>query len=107
YEPFRYGAKAFIPLDTPYDAENAVQIRALFSLPDKHKVMEFIVSNKIIPEELSLLLEHARRLRAVEAFERMIGQDDKEQRWQQWFEENSWVLGSEFVRVLDDRDIDT
>jgi hypothetical protein len=34
YEPFRHGVKAFIPLEKPYDKENAAQIRALFSLPD-------------------------------------------------------------------------
>jgi hypothetical protein len=107
YEPFRHGAKAFIPLDTPYDVENASQIKALFSLPDKHALVEFIVSNEIIPEELSLLLEQARRLRSVEAFEEMLIHDYREQRWQEWFQENSWVLGSEFVRVLDDREIDT
>ena len=32
YEPFRQGVKAFIPLDRPFDAENARQIRALFSI---------------------------------------------------------------------------
>jgi hypothetical protein len=107
YEPFRHGAKAFIPLDTPYDKENASQIRALFSLPERHKLVEFIVSNEIIPEELSLLLEQARRVRAVRVFEKMLEEDQKEQNWQAWLENNSWVLGSEFVRVLDDRNIDT
>ena len=107
YEPFRHGAKAFIPLDTPYDKENASQIRALFSLPERHKLVEFIVSNEIIPEELSVLLEQARRVRAVKMFEQMLEEDQKEQDWQAWLENNSWVLGSEFVRVLDDRNIDT
>lgn len=107
YEPFRHGAKAFIPLDTPYDQDNAAQIRALFSLPEKHKIVEFIISNKIIPEEISMLLQQARRVRAVKDFETMLGQDEKERDWQGWFKKNSWVLGSEFVRVLDDRQIDT
>jgi len=107
YEPFRHGVKAFIPLDTPFEAENAAQIRALFSLPEKHKLVEFIISNRIIPEELSTLLEQARRVRAVKDFETMLEDDLIEPRWQEWFEQNSWVLGSEFVRVLDDRHIDT
>jgi hypothetical protein len=107
YEPFRHGAKAFIPLDTPYDKENAAQIRALFALPEKHKLVEFIVSNNIIPEKLSTLLEQARRVHAVKQFEAMLANDLSEPNWQKWFEQNSWVLGSEFVRVLDDRHIDT
>jgi hypothetical protein len=31
----------------------------------------------------------------------------EEQRWQVWLKENSWVLGSEFVKVLDEREVDT
>jgi hypothetical protein len=107
YEPFRHGAKAFIPLETPYDKENAAQIRALFSLPEKHKLVEFIVSNDIIPEELSTLLQQAQRVRSIKQFEVMLGENHPEAKWQPWFKENSWVLGSEFVRVLDDRNIDT
>ena len=37
----------------------------------------------------------------------MLSENLVENRWQEWFEENTWVLGSEFVRVLDERIIDT
>jgi len=37
----------------------------------------------------------------------MLKQDLLEPKWQEWFKENDWVLGSEFVRILDERDIDT
>ena len=37
----------------------------------------------------------------------MLENDLAEQKWQEWFEENNWVLGSEFVRVLEERNIDT
>jgi len=107
YEPFRHGAKAFIPLDVPYASENAAQIRALFSLPEKQKTVEFILSHNIIPEEISTLLQQARRVHAVKEFEAMLDEGLTEPNWQKWFEQNSWVLGSEFVRVLDDRHIDT
>jgi hypothetical protein len=106
YEPFRQGIKAFIPLDRPFEQENAAQIRALFSLPEKQKLVEFIVANNIIPDELTILLEQAQRVRAIKQFEQMLEQNLTEPNWQGWFEQNSWVLGSEFVRVLDDRHID-
>jgi len=76
-------------------------------LPEKHKLVEFIVSNKIIPEELAMLLQQAQRVRAVKEFEAKLAKDQTELNWQGWFKQNSWVLGSEFVRVLDDRHIDT
>jgi hypothetical protein len=106
YEPFRQGVKAFIPLDKPYDKENPAQIRALFSLPDKQRLIQFILSNDVIPEDLAAGLRQARRVRAIKLFEVMLEQDKKEHAWQDWFKKNSWVLGSEFVRILDERHID-
>lgn len=106
YEPFRQGVKAFIPLDKPYENENAAQIRALFSLPDKQKLIQFILSNNVIPEDLAIGLQQANRVRAIKEFGKMLEQDRKEDSWQEWFQRNSWVLGSEFVRILDERHID-
>jgi hypothetical protein len=44
---------------------------------------------------------------ALEDFERMLGEDLTESSWQKWFKENHWVLGTEFVKILDERSIDT
>lgn len=107
YEPFRQGVKAFIPLDKPFAPENAEQVRALFSVPETGNLVRFILEHRIIPEELAEGLRQARRARAVRQFKKMLEQDLLEQRWQTWFQANSWVLGSEFVRILDERDIDT
>lgn len=107
YEPFRQGVKAFIPLNKPFDESNATQIRKLFSLSDKRRLIEFILSNDVIPEDLEIGLQQARRVRAIKQFETMLKQDLNERdHWQDWFQRNSWVLGSEFVRVLDERRID-
>lgn len=107
YEPFRQGVKAFIPLDRPFDAENAQQIRALFSLPNKLDLVNFILDNDVIPKELAAGLRQARRARAVLEFEQMLGQNLLEGHWQKWFQSNNWALGSQFVRILDERNIDT
>lgn len=106
YEPFRQGVKAFIPLDKPFEKENAKQIKALFSLPDRRQLIDFILKNEVIPEELEAGLRQARRIKAVKVFERMLDEDLREQAWQSWFQGNSWVLGSQFVRVLEERGID-
>lgn len=106
YEPFKQGTKAFIPLDRPYTTDNADQIRAFFSLADKTKLGEFIVANDVIPDDMSAWLQHAHRARAIKEFEAMLSQNGKENAWQSWFEKNCWILGSEFVSLVDDRRID-
>lgn len=107
YEPFKAGVKAFIPLDKPFEKSNAEQIKALFSLPDKQKLIDFVLSNDVIPEELEAGLLHAKRVKAIDEFSAMLNNDLVESNWQKWFEKNSWVLGSDFVRILDERSIDT
>jgi hypothetical protein len=107
YEPFRSGFKAFIPLDKPFEKENAKQIKGLFTHPEKKKLLEFILHNDIIPTDLIIALQGSRRVAAIRVYEQMLSGNLKEPKWQSWFEENEWVLGTEFVRVLDDRHIDT
>ncbi|NTW63863.1 MAG: DUF4263 domain-containing protein [Chlorobiaceae bacterium] len=107
YEPFRQGVNAFLPLDRPFDVANAEQIRALFSIPDKRELVRFILQNHVIPDDLAAGLRQARRARAVRELAQMLKENLREAPWQEWFQRNSWVLGSQFVRVLEERSIDT
>jgi len=106
YEPFKQGFKAFIPVDKPFTNENAEQLKKLFSVSDRSALIDFISNHDIIPEDLALALENIRRSRAIGEYQQMLSDDLVENRWQNWFEENAWVLGSDFVRVLDERHID-
>lgn len=107
YEPFRQGFKAFIPVDKPFTTANAEQVRKLFALPEHDRLLEFLTQEAIVPEHILAGLENTRRVHAVRDFEHMLEKDLVEGAWQDWFQENPWVLGSEFVRVLDERRIDT
>lgn len=107
YEPFKTGTKAFIPIDRPFDSHTADAVRGFFNHPEKRGLLDFIAKHDIIPEHLILALHHKRRMAAITSFECMLADDLTEQPWQEWFQENSWVLGTEFVRVLDEREIDT
>lgn len=107
YEPFRKGVRAFIPLDKPFEKTNADQIKALFALPERDAIIKFVLDNKIVPDDLYAALQVAARKKAVKHFENMLESSKSEAEWQGWFTRNSWVLGSEFVRVLSERAIDT
>ncbi len=106
YEPFKQGFKAFIPVDRPFTPENAEQVKKLFSIPDRASLIKFISCQEIVPEDLTMALENMRRTKAISEYEQMLQEDLVENNWQKWFEDNTWVLGSEFVRVLDERQID-
>lgn len=107
YEPFRQGVRKYIPLDEKFDKESIEHIRGIFNNPDKKALLSFIAKNDILPDDLVVLLQHQLRQRAIQQFEQMLSNDLVEHKWQQWFTQNAWVLGSEFVRLLDEREIDT
>jgi len=107
YEPFKQGVKRYLPIDQKFDPKNLEHLKAIFDNPDKKKVLDFIATNSILPDELVAGLQTQSRIKAVNEFEMMLNQNLVELKWQSWFTKNDWVLGSEFVRILDERAIDT
>jgi hypothetical protein len=107
YEPFREGIKQYIPIDEEFIVGNIEHVKAVFNNPDKQKVISFIIENDVLPDDLLGMLEYQKKTDAIREFEEMLGENLVEQRWQEWFTKNSWVLGTEFVKILDERDIDT
>ena len=107
YEPFKLGIKKYIPIDEKLDLENINHLKAIFDNKDKHKVLDFIAKNNILPDELIPGIQYIARVKAINKFEEMLKENLSEHDWQRWFKDNDWVLGSEFVRILDERGIDT
>lgn len=107
YEPFKQGVKRYISIDQKFDPGSLTHLKAIFDNPDKQKVLDFIATNNILPDDLIAGLQSQTRIKAVNEFELILNKNLVEQKWQEWFKKNDWVLGSEFVRILDEREIDT
>jgi len=107
YEPFKKGVRRYIPIDERFDQKSTEHLRAIFNNPDKKQILDFVATNKILPDDLLAGLQNRARANAVREFEDMLGENLVEQKWQEWFKRNEWVLGTEFVRILDEREIDT
>lgn len=107
FNPFEQGVKKFIPLDEQFKVGNLEHLQAFFSHPEKQELIDFVLSQDIIPNELFVAFNQLSKIRAVEKFEEMLENDMTEHDWQKWFQENNWVLGTDYVRILDERNIDT
>jgi hypothetical protein len=107
YEPFKKGVKKYITIDQEFNCNNIDSLKAVFDDPDKKKVLDFITKNNILSDDLVIGLQNHSRIKSVQEFEIMLRQNLVEHKWQEWFNRNTWVLGSEFVEVLDERNIDT
>jgi len=107
YEPFKKGVKKYIPIDEKFDLKSIEHLKAIFDNPNKKEVLKFIAENNILPSDLIVSLQNQIRISAVKEFENMLSQNLVEQKWQEWLKKNDWILGSEFVKILDEREIDT
>jgi Shedu protein SduA, C-terminal len=87
-------------------ADEVEEFRVLFSAPDRRSMANFLSDHDILPMDLVKTIELNARCRAVEELEAMLAEDQTEGPWQKWFENNDWVLGTEFVGVLRERPID-
>jgi hypothetical protein len=103
--PLSSGASEYMVLDD--QAGRRVDlVRRLLSDPDQEQVIDMLTRERLVTDDLRRGLEHRARCAAVEEFERMLGGDLVEVDWQRWFQLNDWVLGSDFVRIVDERPID-
>ncbi len=107
YEPLRQGAKRYITIDDSEDGEQIAQLRQVFADKDQKKVLNFIRENNILSDSLLTALESQAKVRAVKEFEGMLSSNLEEKLWQKWFQNNPWVFGSDFVRIIDERAVDT
>ena len=107
YEPFKRSIRKYIPIDESFDPESIEHLKAIFDNKDKEELLSFIAKHDILPEDIISGLKHQSQINAINEFENMLSQDLLEKEWQKWFTKNDWVLGSEFVKILDEREIDT
>ena len=107
FEPFKEGFKKYVPLDENFNQANIDHLKAFFENPEKQELLDFIIGHDIIPNDLFVAFQQLTKVRAIEDYESMLDEDLTEHKWQKWFNINSWVLGTEFVKILDEREIDT
>ncbi|HZY72147.1 MAG TPA: Shedu anti-phage system protein SduA domain-containing protein [Edaphobacter sp.] len=67
---------------------------------------DFDMEDRTFEADLLHALDRRRKANAVQELEEMLGRNLLESDWQRFFEQNDWILGSDFVRVLDEREID-
>jgi hypothetical protein len=107
YEPLKAGETKYVPITEEFESQNLEHIKALFTNPDKAKVLNFVLENELLPDDVIAAVQYRARQRAITEFQDLLTQDVTEHEWQRWFTSNDWVLGSEFVEILEERQIDT
>lgn len=105
YKPLELGVEKFIAVEDV----NSVELLKKFNTIVKNDadIAQQLLDSGLLSENTSCIIETARKKQAIENFASAIDGDDKEKYWQDWFSKNKWVLGSEYIKILDERKIDT
>lgn len=70
------------------------------------KLISVAIKNDLNLKDINKMIEISDRKKALEEFIKNYNEDVVEKTWQKWFEDNNWVLGTDFVKISDDRRID-
>ena len=103
YTPLDMGMTEFIAADK--DAANLFSKVKELGISDE-EVVDKLSESGILIENLGVAITAASRNNAIQEFENAIGSNKQELYWQKWFERNKWILGSDFLNILPERDID-
>lgn len=101
YDPIKDGHSRYIAIDD--DAELASQFSLLLTKPE---LRQYLIDSGAIDPGLIIPSVIKRRSESLDQFRTMLECKLAEQDWQDWFEQNTWVFGSPYVKVLDSRKID-
>ncbi|TVT86309.1 Shedu anti-phage system protein SduA domain-containing protein [Acinetobacter colistiniresistens] len=98
---------SYIPIPNDINTQAKVKIQQLINNIEISDLIEILIENQIDRHDLELSISYTNRLKAIDEFNQLLEYDETENVWQKWFENNSWVLGSDFVKTIDERSIDT
>lgn len=107
YEHFKLGEKTFVELPKNINSLTKDKIQQLFDGLEIKELIDILIDNQIDRTDLEVSITYINRLRAIDEFNYLLENDETENKWQRWFENNSRVLGSDFVKTIDERSIDT
>jgi len=107
YTPLTIGVGHYIKASSNLDVGLAKRLQEVFENKDARSIAEWLCANELLPSDCADIMEFNKRRRAIHEFAEKLEGNEVEYEWQKWFEQNSWVLGNEFVDILDERKIDT
>ncbi len=103
YGPLKLGEGTYLEIQQNGILPILKQIQKL-NIPDEKQAIDLIESG-ILTDNLQTAINTIKRKEAIKEFESNLLLDQPESFWQDWFSKNKWVLGSEYLQIIDERHI--
>lgn len=103
YGPLKLGEGKYLEITQNETLPILKQIQKL-NIPDEKQALELIESG-LLTDNLQAAINTIKRKKAIKEFEDNLLLDKPESFWQDWFSKNKWVLGSEYLQIINERHI--
>lgn len=104
YKPLSLGQGEYISVDSS-QSELIEQFKSV--IQGSEETAKTLIESGILSHDVYSAVSYINKTKSLETFQDMLSKNLPESDWQDWFQENKWILGSDFVRIVDDRRIDT
>ena len=105
HKPLELEVEKFIPIDNNESKKLLEKFKSLVGSDEEIAVQ--LLESGVFSDNISLVIESIKRKNALQEFDEAIDKNYTESYWQDWFEKNKWILGSEYLKILDERTIDS
>lgn len=105
YKPLELEVEKFIAIDNNQSIQLLKKFKSLVG--SDMEVATQLLDSGLFNDNISFAIESIKRKAALNEFSTVINEDYAESYWQDWFSKNKWILGSEYIEILDERKIDT
>ena len=68
---------------------------------------KLLIDNNILTDKVYIAASIIKKSEAIQSFQLALAESHPEHYWQEWFENNKWMLGSDFAHIIDERVIDS
>lgn len=103
YEPLTFGLTQYYEADK--NAASLFEQVSKLNITDE-KIARELIESGLLSNNLSVAIRALERSKSTDEFKQELDNNHDEHFWQKWFSRNKWVLGSDYARILKERDID-
>ena len=105
YKPLELEVEKFIPVDNNDSKQLLVRFKSIVNSDEE--IATQLLESGVLSDDIYIAIDLIKKKKALDVFENAIDRTYAESYWQTWFENNKWILGSEYIEILDERKIDT
>ncbi len=104
YKPLELDVTKFVPIESASGKDLLIKFKSIVN-SDSEMANQMLESG-LLTNNLFLAIDVIKKKNSLEAFEKSLNNNYDESYWQDWFANNKWILGSEYLKILDERRID-